>query len=63
MAREFPGPILIVAHAGVNRALLSSLRHLPLDDLLQIPQDYCGVNILELQGNALTVQTINQILL
>ncbi|WP_448871605.1 histidine phosphatase family protein [Desulfobulbus propionicus] len=63
MAREFPGPILIVAHAGVNRALLSSLRHLPLDDLLQIPQDYCGVNILELQGNALTVQTINQTLL
>lgn len=62
IARDFSGPILIIAHAGVNRVLLSRLQRLPLDDLLQIPQDYCGVNILVRENNGLRVAVTNQIL-
>jgi len=43
---KVPGPLLIVAHAGVNRVLLSRLRRQPLQQLLEIPQDYCAVNLL-----------------
>ena len=40
--RNFFGPLLVVAHAGVNRVLLSRLQQRPLRQLLEIPQDYCG---------------------
>ncbi len=46
LTQRYSGPLLIVAHAGVNRVLLSRLRHLPLQDLLEIPQDYGAINIL-----------------
>lgn len=62
ISRQFHGPTLIVAHAGVNRALLARLQDLPLDGLLRIPQDYCGVNILAQDGEGLRVQAINQVL-
>jgi len=55
------GPILIVAHAGVNRALLASVQHTPLDQLLTIPQNYCGVNILASTNKVLSVLEINRI--
>ena len=61
IAHSSPGPILIVAHAGVNRALLASLQHTPIDALLTIPQNYCCVNILSCSNNVLSVQQINQI--
>lgn len=61
IARTSPKPILIVAHAGVNRALLSCLQDWPLDDLLAIPQDYCGVNIIARDGDRLKVEAINRI--
>jgi len=62
IAHECTGPTLIVAHAGVNRALLASLQQTPIDELLSIPQKYCGVNILALCNTLLSVQAINQIL-
>ncbi|MGE4560294.1 MAG: histidine phosphatase family protein [Desulfobulbus sp.] len=62
ITRQFQGPMLIVAHAGVNRALLACLQDLPLEGLLRIPQDYCGVNILAKDGGGLRVQAINQVL-
>jgi probable phosphoglycerate mutase len=55
-------PVLIVAHAGVNRALLSCLQSLELNTLLAIPQDYCGVNILENRDGRVNVLAINQTL-
>ena len=61
IARSSPGTILIVAHAGVNRVLLASLQHTPIDALLTIPQNYCCVNILSCSNNVLSVQQINQI--
>ncbi|MGD9949894.1 MAG: histidine phosphatase family protein [Desulfobulbus sp.] len=60
IASKHRGPTLIVAHAGVNRVLLSCLQNLPLDTLLQIPQDYCGINILQHDSEGLKVQAINK---
>lgn len=41
------GLLLVVAHAGVNRALACRVLGLPLQQLLLLGQDYCGLNILE----------------
>lgn len=47
-----PGRHLVVAHGGVNRALLCAMLGMPLANLLRIEQDYCHVNILarDLEG-------------
>lgn len=50
LAAQNCGPLLIVAHAGVNRVLLSRLLHRPLQRLLEIPQDYGAVNILRIKA-------------
>ncbi len=54
-----PGKTLIVAHAGVNRTLLAHLLPSPLEDILTIPQDYCGINILDMSMHRPIVQAIN----
>ena len=59
LAENHRGPLLIVAHAGVNRVVLSRLLHQPLQQLLKIPQDYCGVNILSHTGGHLQVNAVN----
>ncbi len=59
LVKEYPGPLLIVAHAGVNRVLLSCLRNKPLQCLLEIPQDYCGINILGYSNGRITVEAVN----
>lgn len=61
IAHSTPGPLLIVAHAGVNRALLCCLLQRPLAEVLHIPQDYGAINILEQVGERLRVKAINQI--
>lgn len=53
------GPLLIVAHAGVNRVVLSRLLHRPLQRLLEIPQDYGAVNILRRTAQGIEVGAIN----
>lgn len=40
------GNILIIAHAGVNRVIISRLKALPLRDIMKLPQPYGCVNIL-----------------
>jgi alpha-ribazole phosphatase len=40
------GDVLVVAHKGVNRVLLSHFMGLPLEELFSIPQDYGCVNLL-----------------
>ena len=59
LAENHRGPLLIVAHAGVNRVVLSRLLHQPLQRLLEIPQDYCGVNILSHADGHLQVDAVN----
>jgi len=60
LAENHPGPLLIVAHAGINRALLSRIQDLPLDGLLLIPQDYCCLNVIGWQGGCWRVDAVNQ---
>ncbi len=59
LTKRYPGSMLIVAHAGVNRVLLSRLQHLPLQQLLEIPQEYCAVNILRRTASGLEVVAVN----
>ncbi|MHC1743184.1 MAG: DVU_1551 family NTP transferase [Syntrophobacteraceae bacterium] len=50
--RSTPGNIAIVAHAGVNRILLSQVLGRPLDDLFSIEQDYgCMKVIVQERGS------------
>lgn len=41
-----PGIHLVVAHGGLNRALLCAILGMPLGNLMRIEQDYCHMNIL-----------------
>lgn len=59
LADKHQGPLLVVAHAGVNRVILSRLQHKPLQQIFTIPQDYCGINILCHTSGKLQVKTIN----
>jgi len=59
LAMENPGPLLVVAHAGVNRVLLSHMQQLPMQELFLIPQDYCCVNIITLENGRWHVDAIN----
>ena len=59
LAAHCPGPMLIVAHAGVNRVLLSLLQGCPLQQLLDIPQDHCAVNILRAGRQGLEAVAVN----
>lgn len=40
------GRHLVVAHGGVNRALICAILGMPLAHLMRLEQDYCHVNIL-----------------
>ncbi|MBU1140702.1 MAG: histidine phosphatase family protein [Proteobacteria bacterium] len=62
LAMENPGPLLVVSHAGVNRVLLSRMQQLPLEDLFLIPQDYCCLNIINLDNGSWHVDAINRLL-
>ncbi len=59
LAKNFMGPLLVVAHAGVNRVLLSCLQQRSLHRLMEIPQDYCGINILSYRSEMLQVEAVN----
>lgn len=45
------GLLLVVAHAGVNRAIICRVLGLPLQRLFLLGQDYCGLNELEFPGD------------
>ncbi len=51
--------IAVVAHAGVNRCILSEFLGRDLNSLLELPQDYGCVNIIEREGEKYTVLEIN----
>lgn len=50
---------IIVAHAGVNRALLCSLLGMPLEHVFNLGQDYCAVNFLRRTPERWLVQHLN----
>lgn len=56
----YPGKeILIVAHAGVNRIILSHLLNHPLSRLFDIPQDYAAMNMIDNTASPFPVLKIN----
>ena len=59
LARDRSGPLLVVAHMGVNRAVLSRLLGRPLALLLDIPQAYAAVNVLCAGPQGLEVAAVN----
>lgn len=52
------GDLVIVAHAGVNRLLLSALLGKPLAAWMEIPQPYGCINILRMNGPTCTVEQV-----
>lgn len=54
-----PGRHLVVAHGGVNRALLCALLGMPLANLMRIEQDYCHVSILVRNASGWRVAGLN----
>ena len=59
LARDRSGPLLVVAHMGVNRVVLSRLLGRPLALLLDIPQAYAAVNVLCAGPQGLEVAAVN----
>ncbi len=53
------GPVLLIAHAGVNRAILCDLLGRPLDELFALPQPFGCLNIIERRGTSLEVKAVN----
>ena len=51
--------VVVVAHGGVNRALLGHLLGIPLDRALLIRQDWACVNVLERAGDRWRVGMLN----
>jgi alpha-ribazole phosphatase len=53
------GTLLIVAHAGVNRALLCHLLGVPLENLFRIGQEYACLNRIVIAVDSIKVQCVN----
>lgn len=58
LSRE-SGHVLMVGHAGVNRAILCHLQKRPLAELFRIPQTYAGLNIIQRHGDSIVVRAVN----
>lgn len=58
MQRE-AGSVLMICHAGVNRAILCHVLQRPLQELFDIRQAYGCVNIIERHGDQLAVRAVN----
>lgn len=55
------GDLLIVGHAGLNRTLLCLWMDMPLSRMFDIPQDTGAVNVIEIDGPAFRVATVNSV--
>lgn len=53
------GDLLVVAHAGVLRALIVTVLGLSWERLFSVAQDYCGVHVLARYDDHLTVKRLN----
>jgi alpha-ribazole phosphatase len=51
--------VIVVAHGGVNRALLGRVLGLPLERALRIRQDWASVNVLDRAGGRWWVRSLN----
>ena len=56
------GDIAVVAHAGVNRALVCHLTGMPQSELFSIPQPFGCINTFLLDGGVLQVEQIGSLI-
>ncbi len=56
---DIPGNILVVAHGGVNRAILCHALGIDLTRLFRIGQDYCRLNLLARDADCWRVDAVN----
>jgi broad specificity phosphatase PhoE len=60
IARDHQGEeIAVVAHSVVNRVYLGELLHVPLALRRKIPQDNCGISLVECRPGKQRVRTLN----
>ncbi len=59
LARHSGSAFLIVAHAGINRVILSEAMGLPLDHLFRLDQNYGCLNIIDYFPDLAVVRLIN----
>ncbi len=53
------GDAAVVAHGGVNRALLCRILGMPLENLFRLEQDYACVNMLQFASDGIRVAMMN----
>jgi alpha-ribazole phosphatase len=51
--------VAIVAHAGVNRCIISNLMGYPLSNFFIVEQDYCCINIIDFYGENAVIKRLN----
>lgn len=51
--------IAVVAHGGVNRAILCHVLGVPLENLFRVEQDHAGVNVIEIYDDYPLVRLMN----
>ena len=59
LARHLEAAFLIVAHAGVNRVILSGAMGLPLNHLFRLEQNYGCLNIIDYYPDLAVVRLLN----
>lgn len=57
---ESEGDVAVVAHAGLNRALLWYLSGRPIGEIHSFQQDYLHLSVLEYDGENFVIRAVNQ---
>ena len=58
LAASTRGNLAVVAHAGINRAMLCALIGKPLSEMRALPQPYLCVNVLQYDGARFAVEAV-----
>ena len=58
LAASTQGNLAVVAHAGINRAMLCTLLGKPLSEMRALPQPYLCVNVLQYDGARFAVEAV-----
>jgi broad specificity phosphatase PhoE len=60
IARDHPGrEVVVVAHSVVNRVYVGELLYIPLALRRKVPQDNCGISVVECYGDKHRLRTLN----
>ena len=58
LAAQTEGNLAVVAHAGINRAMLCVLLGLPMREMRSLPQPYLCANVLQWDGGRFSVEAV-----